>query len=376
MQGGAEVNAADCCAGKATELNISGAECAGFVLSMNDTDKGTTEEAISTLLAQSISKSLDRRTSRLVKGMIGDALSMVENGIEMADLKLVAAAFSEIRDALERFGPYRATRKVTVFGSARTAPDEADYALARNFASKIADAGFMVITGAGPGIMEACQRGAGRERSFGVNIRLPFEQDANEVIRGDAKLVEFKYFFTRKLFFLKEASALVLFPGGFGTHDEMFECLTLIQTGKSQLIPVICLDVPRGTFWKTWDRYMREHLLRKGLISTDDLALFKITDDVDEAVREVTSFFRVYHSSRFVRDEFVIRLNHELPVETVDRLSKDFPDIVGQAGIRQSAPLSEESDEPELADKPRLVFTFDKRSYGRLRLLIDAINTS
>jgi len=332
------------------------------------------DHAIAQLVAATDNEPLDRRTVSLLHSVISDSLAMVAEGIAQADLKLVAAAFSEIRDGLSRFQPHAGVRKVTVFGSARTRPDEPEYELAREFGRRIVAAGYMVITGAGPGTMAACQEGAGRDRSFGVNIRLPFEQEANEIIRGDDKLVEFKYFFTRKLFFLKEASALVLFPGGFGTHDEMFEGLTLVQTGKSQMLPVVCLDVARGTFWKTWDRYIRDHLVRKGLIGVDDLALYKVTDSIEEAVNEIVTFYRNYHSARFVRERLVMRIHEPLGNDALSELSEEFADILGGKKIQQRGAMREESDEPHLADKPRLVMHFDKRSYGRLRQLIDRVN--
>ena len=224
--------------------------------------------------------------------IIATVRAMDQAGANIGDLKIVARALQEMRDAFALFAPYRDTRKVATFGSARTQRDDAIFRTAENFARAIADAGFMVITGAGGGIMEACQRGAGRERSFGVNIELPFEQQANEVILGDPKLVGFNYFFTRKLFFLKEAHAVALFPGGFGTHDEGFEVLTLLQTGKCQLLPLVLLDQPRGTYWKTWHRYVQDHLLRRNMISPEDLSFYKVTDSVEEAVGEIMGFYR------------------------------------------------------------------------------------
>jgi uncharacterized protein (TIGR00730 family) len=332
------------------------------------------QDAVSALLAQAPSPLTDARASRLLRGMVETCLAMAADGANVADLKLVESTLAEIRVALNCFRPHARTRKVTAFGSARTTPDSPEYTLARNFCRKIVEAGYMIITGAGPGIMSACQEGAGRARSFGVNIRLPFENVANEVIRGDAKLVEFKYFFTRKLFFLKEASALVLFPGGFGTHDESFESLTLVQTGKAQMMPIVFLDVPRGTYWKTWDRYVRDHILRRGLISPDDLALYKVTDSIDEAVREITVFYRNYHSSRFIRGRLVMRLNEPLGEERLRAVSDEFADVLGGVRIRPIEPQEEEFDEPALADLPRIVLAFDMRSYGRLRMLINRIN--
>jgi hypothetical protein len=233
--------------------------------------------------------------------------------------------------------------------------------------------GYMIITGAGSGIMRAAQEGAGRERSFGVNIRLPFEQEPNEFINKDPKLLTFRYFFTRKLIFIKEADAVTLFPGGFGTHDEAYESLTLIQTGKTKPMPIVFLDAPRGTYWKTWKRYVDEHLLRHHLISEEDLALLKVTTSVDEAVEEITRFYRVYHSARTVGRRLVIRLNRAIPQPLVDALSREFADILLSGPIVQS-PALEEEDEPELAALPRLVLAFNRTNFGRLRQLIDRVN--
>ncbi len=332
------------------------------------------DDAISALIAHIPLESPDPRRTRLLTGMIRTCLEITSDGTSVADLKLVDAALAEIRAALECFRPYASVRKVATFGSARSGREVAEYALARRFCAQIADAGYMVITGAGPGIMQACQEGAGRERSFGVNIRLPFENVPNDEIRGDAKLVEFKYFFTRKLFFLKEAAAIVLFPGGFGTHDECFEALTLVQTGKSRMVPVVFLDVPRGTFWKTWDRYVRDHLLRRGLIDDDDLSLYKITDNPDEAVREITRYYGVFHSARVVRRKLVLRLNQEIEAARVAMLTEEFADILGGQPILAHGQFEEEFDEPQIAQLPRLVLNFDMRSYGRLRRLIDRLN--
>ncbi len=340
----------------------------------NETMTKTRDEAITALLAQVAANDSDPRKARIVRHCLKTCLTLLENDVSTADLKLVDVALDEIRRALDCFKPYPDVRKVTAFGSARTQPDRAEYAIARNFSRKIAQAGYMVITGAGPGIMQACQEGAGRERSFGVNIKLPFENIANEYIRDDPKLVEFKYFFTRKLFFLKESSAIVMFPGGFGTHDECFETLTLVQTGKSQMVPIVFLDVPRGTYWKTWDRYVRDHILRLGLIDEDDLSIYKVTDDLDEAVREITRFYRIFHSARTLRGKLVVRLNHDIDGSCDRLLSAEFADILGGEEIVRRGPFEEEFDEPASVSLPRLVLSFDMQSYGRLRQLINRLN--
>lgn len=314
------------------------------------------------------------RARRLVDEIVAEARGLLEDRAGIGDLKIVAASVREMRDAFRLFAPFAGVRKVSTFGSARVERDDPTYRLAVAFSHHIAEAGFMVITGGGPGIMEACQFGAGRERSFGINIQLPFEQEPNPIIHGDPKLMSFKYFFVRKLIFIKEAEAAVFFPGGFGTHDEGFETLTLLQTGKSAPFPVVFLDVPGGTYWKTWRRYVEEHLLRRGMISREDLALFKVTDRVEEAVREITDFYRVYHSSRYVRETLVIRLHRAVPAAWLERLSAEFADIVdsGKLALRAAYPV--EQDEPDLWHLPRLAFHFKRSSLGRLRLFIDRLN--
>ncbi|MCX8073083.1 MAG: LOG family protein [Candidatus Binatia bacterium] len=301
---------------------------------------------------------------------------LAEDKASIPDLKIAAGALREMREGFKLFAPYRHIKKVSTFGSARVKAGDPVFRLAEEFARRIADCGYMVITGAGGGIMEACQRGAGRERSFGVNIRLPHEQQANSIISGDPKLMSFRYFFTRKLFFLKEADAVVLFPGGFGTHDEAFETLTLLQTGKTRPVPLVFLDRPRGTYWSTWRRYVEEHMLRRGMIDRTDFALFRVTDSVDEAVDEILRFYVVFHSIRYVRELLVIRLQRPLPPSYVEELNRSFADIVVRGRIEQRGPLPAEQDEPDLAALPRLVFHFDRLHYGRLRELLNAINAA
>src|SRR5271157_2590481 len=263
----------------------------------------------------------------LVEEIIVNALKLLTDVKDRGDVRVIRTAMGELRYAFRLFAPYDQTRKVTIFGSSRTLPTRQEYLEAVEFARKIAEAGFMVITGAGPGIMQAGHEGAGPKMSFGANIRLPWEQAANPVIREDKKLVTFKYFFTRKLIFIRHSDALALFPGGFGTMDEGYEALTLMQTGKSQLMPLVLIDRPGGAYWKTWDRHVREHLLRNELISSDDLWLYQITDSADEAVKIITRFYRNFHSSRFVKDLFVIRLQHAPSDSALQAMSEDFADI-------------------------------------------------
>ncbi|HZU35746.1 MAG TPA: LOG family protein [Gemmataceae bacterium] len=242
------------------------------------------------------------------------------------------------------------------------------------FSSRVAEAGFMVITGAASGIMEAGHVGAGRDNSIGVNILLPFEQYANAVIAGDAKLMHLKYFFTRKLLFVKESDAVALFPGGFGTQDEGFEVLTLVQTGKSHLFPIVMVDAPGCAYWKPWLDYVENVLLRRRLISPADMALFKVTDSVDEAVQEVLNFYRVYHSMRYVRRDLVLRLRHRLSEALMTRIRSEYTDILEGGTFEQTGALPAEANDTHLAELPRLVFHFDRQNLGRLRQLIDTIN--
>lgn len=312
----------------------------------------------------------------IVEEMIGTILKMARDRMSVADLKLFNRALKEMRRAARMWVPYKDIPKISIFGSARTKPESAEYHAAEVFARRMREEGFMIITGGGDGIMGAAQKGAGRERSFGLNIRLPFEQQANETIIGDPKLVEFNYFFTRKLNFVKESHAIALFPGGFGTMDEGFETLTLLQTGKSKILPLVLVDRPGGEYWLNWIKFMREHLVAEGLISAEDFAFFKITDDIETAVDEVLRFYRVYHSSRYVGERLVIRLKGRLKPGAIDKLNVDFADLLKEGKFEQCDALRQERGEPEVFHLPRLVFTLRKRSFARLRLLIDAINMS
>jgi uncharacterized protein (TIGR00730 family) len=315
------------------------------------------------------------RDEAFVREMVETCLKLLKDQTGTGDLKILNAALRELRYAFKVFAPYRRVRKVSCFGSARTPGTAPASRAAREFSRAIADKGYMVITGGGDGIMRACQEGAGRDRSFGANIRLPFEQQANEIIHNDPKLVTFRYFFTRKLIFVKEADAVALFPGGFGTYDEGYEVMTLVQTGKGRPLPIVCVDSPRGTFWKTWLRYVHDHLLRAKLISEADLSLFKVTTSIDDAVNEITGFYRVYHSSRLVGSDFVMRLNQALPPTLVESLRRDFADIFTTGELVQTGALADEREqEPELDHLPRLVCRLAHGRAGRLRQLIDRVN--
>ena len=310
----------------------------------------------------------------LLKDLLGSVLRLNENRLEMLDLKIVQRSLKEMRYAFRAFKPYRHRRKVAVFGSARIASDNPLCDLARRFGRLLAERGYMVITGAGEGIMRAANEGAGRENSFGVNILLPFEQEPNPAIVDDPKLIYFKYFFTRKLFFARESHASVVFPGGFGTHDEIFEILTLLQTGKNNPHPIVLADLPGATYWREWERYAREHMLGSKLVSPDDLGLFRIVDSAEAAVAEIEGFYRNYHSSRFVKERLVLRLRRPLTQGQVDDLNARFAHLCPDGKIEQRSALPEEADEPELLTLPRLIVPYHRRSAGGLRQLIDVVN--
>jgi uncharacterized protein (TIGR00730 family) len=310
-----------------------------------------------------------------VADIIENALKLLSDVENSGDVRVIQTALRELRYAFKLFAPYADVRKVAMFGSARTLPSRPEYQQAVEFGRKITQAGFMVITGAGSGIMQAGHEGAGPEKSFGANIRLPWEQSANPVIREDKKLVTFKYFFTRKLIFIRHSDAIALFPGGFGTMDEGYEALTLMQTGKSQLMPLVLIDRPGGTYWKTWDKHVREHLLRDELISPVDLNLYQITDDPDQAVKIITRFYRNFHSTRFVKDLFVIRLKHAPSDSALQAMNEDFADINTGAPIKRIEPMPEEVEDKEHVELPRIAFNFNRKDYGRLRQMIDVLNS-
>lgn len=290
------------------------------------------------------------------------------------DIKIIARSAKELRYAFKVFTPYRRRMKVTVFGSARTPKTHPDYEAAVEFGRQMKDSGWMVVTGAGGGIMEGANEGAGRAESMGVNIMLPFEQEANPVIRGDQKLVTFRYFFTRKLMFVKEVHGVAVFPGGFGTHDELFEIITLIQTGKRDLMPVVLVDRPGSTYWADWLEFVKKQLLGRGLISPSDLSLFKVMSSVDDAVSEIQGFYRVYHSMRYVRNQLILRLDGRLTPEVLAYLNKEYADLLVSGRIEEAAPHPFEADEPHLNDLFRLSLHFNRRDAGRLRQMIDYLN--
>ncbi len=306
--------------------------------------------------------------------ILTSAVRLAEDDAHRLDLKITNAALSEMTEAFRVFAPYRDDPKVTIFGSARTLPDDPLYVLTRSLAASLARSGWMVVTGAGPGIMAAGLEGAGRDMAFGINIRLPFEQGANAFIAHDPKLVEMKYFFTRKLMLMKDSSGFVALPGGFGTLDEVFELLTLLQTGKAEPVPVVLLDLPGGTFWHQWERFLEEEVASRGLISPLDSALYRVTDDVEVASSEIMGFYRNYHSRRFVGSTLVLRMRHSPTREQLAALNDQFSDLCLAGGIESSEALGPERRYHDHLDLARVSLTFDPMQASRLRQLIDALN--
>jgi uncharacterized protein (TIGR00730 family) len=311
----------------------------------------------------------------LVADIIFNALKLLADVEDRGDVRLIRTAVRELRYAFRLFKPYAEKRKVTIFGSARTKLEEPEYRQAADFGQKMAAAGWMIITGAGPGIMRAGHEGAGLENSFGASIRLPWEEGTNPIMQGDKKLITFKYFFTRKLTFVRHADAIALFPGGFGTMDEGYEALTLMQTGKTRLRPLVLINPPSSAYWRTWDKHIREHLLRGGLISPPDLNLYYITDSAEDAVKHISRFYRNYHSMRSVADKLVIRLKHAPSPSAIAALNEDFEDIITGAPICAIEPMPEEQDDVATLNLQRIAFGFNRKDYGRLRHLINVLNT-
>lgn len=314
------------------------------------------------------------RSRRHIADLLRTTVALAGDAPDPLDLKIATAALREMRDAFEMFDPYTREPKVAIFGSARTHADDPLYSAAREVAGLLAADGWMVITGAGPGIMQAAMEGAGRERSIGVSIRLPFEQAANPVIAGDSKYVSMKYFFTRKLMLIKEAKGFVCLPGGFGTLDETFELLTLTQTGKGVPVPIVFLDTPGDPYWEAIADLISDQLVRRGLVRASDTGLYLVTDDCHAAVQEISGFYRNYDSLRYVGDQLVIRIRKEPDDEQLAELNDRFGSLCVTGSIQRSGPLPIEVRERDLVELPRLLFHFAKHRFGELRQLIDAIN--
>ncbi len=332
-----------------------------------------TLESLQTDIAELIARLPTLKNRQLIQQALATIVRLADTEIERLDWKILSAALADMERGFQLFYDYRHVRKVTIFGSARLATDTPEYQMALEFARCVTKLGFMVMTGGGGGIMQAGHEGAGRENSFGLNIQLPFEQEANPFIDGDPKLIHFKYFFTRKLFLLKESDAVALFPGGFGTQDEAFECMTLSQTGKFGPVPLVLIDHPGGDYWRSWSEYIDKQLVHKGLVSPDDPSLYTVTDNLDVACDAITGFYQVYHSSRYVGDQLVIRLKTDLSDAQVEQLNADFSDIIIQGRIEKSQALPQETQD-ETVGLPRLIFYFNQRDLGRLYQMIATIN--
>jgi len=323
-----------------------------------------------------ISEVAEGRKAELLAEMMDTIMRFGRDQASVADLKLYNRAMRELRFASQVFSEYQGVRKIAIFGSARTRPESDEYQMAQAFAERMVKEHYMVITGGGDGIMGAAQLGAGADNSFGLNIQLPFEQRANEIIYGDPKLINFRYFFTRKLHFVKETHAFALFPGGFGTHDEGYEVLTLMQTGKSSITPLVFVDTPGGHYWDHWFEFVKDNLLGEGLISPTDLSLFKVTHSIEDAVQEVLHFYSNFHSYRWVKHHMVVRIQRKLTEAALEKLNTDFDTLLAADRITQSDALPEEAADKHLAHFHRLVLTPHRRDFGTIRRLIDAINNS
>lgn len=324
-------------------------------------------------------ESLPRRprantVDEFVKEIKETADRLLADGINRGEAKLLSTALKELRYAFKIFSKYRGQRKVTVFGSARTKQNHPTYQMAVEFSKQMAERGYISITGAGGGIMEAGHVGAGHDMSLGLNILLPFEQSANEVMAGSDRLMTMRYFFTRKLMFVKETDAVVLFPGGFGTHDEGFETLTLVQTGKSHIFPIVMIDQPGGTYWKRFNEFIEHELLGNKLISPADMCLYKVCTSVEEAVTEITNFYRVYHSMRYVKQDLMMRFKKPISDVTLAYVNNNYKDIIWEGVINRAEADPLEANEPDLLKLYRLRFKFDRHGHARLRHMIDYIN--
>jgi uncharacterized protein (TIGR00730 family) len=309
-----------------------------------------------------------------VQAILRTAVGLGRDRPARLDLKITNAALAEMRAAFRIFAPYVDTPKVTIFGSARVTEADPLWNQTRDLAAALAACGWMVVTGAGPGIMHAGMEGAGVERSIGVSIRLPFETEANEVIAKDPKLVSMKYFFTRKLMLVKESSAFVCMPGGFGTLDETLELLTLQQTGKAEPTPIVLLDAPGGRYWPGFDRFVREELATRGMVADDDMERVLVTDSVEAARTEILQFWRNYHSLRWVGATLVLRLRAEPTDDEVADLNDRFGGLVASGRIARSRPLGPERSSGDEVHLPRLTLVMNQYRIGSLHQLIRAVN--
>lgn len=339
------------------------------------TDKSSETDLISDLASQILETLQVKRNRSVIRHLVTTALEMAHSDYQRLNLKIASDSLHELANAFKVFEPYHLQRKITLFGSARTKPTDPSYLVAREVASQLAQKGWMTITGAGQGIMQAGLEGAGPEMSFGVNIKLPFEQSANQIIANDPKLVEMKYFFTRKVMLIKESDGFVVMPGGFGTLDETFELLTLVQTGKAQPAPIVLLNSTDGTYWQEWEQFIKKEVVTRGLVSVPDQSLYLITQDIDKAVDEIVNFYRNYHSIRFASNRLVVRTNFQVTEDELKQLNADFPDICSSGTIERCEASQQEISDNDNLNCFRLSMQFNQLSHGRLRSFIDSLNT-
>jgi hypothetical protein len=332
------------------------------------------DESVDSLIRGLAAKIASPETEYSIREIITTAVKLGRETTDRGDLKLVNNALKELRYSFKVFSPHREVKKVVIFGSARSAKASAEYIMAEQFARTLTEKGYMIVTGGGPGVMEAGNKGAKGGKDFSLNIRLPYEQKPNPYINEKDKLINYKYFFTRKLIFIKETDATACFPGGFGTNDELFEMLTLIQTGKSRPRPVVLIEPEGSTYWATWRHFVHTEFIRNGYIDKEDHNLFRVVNTVDEAVRYIEEFYRVYHSIRYVEGLTVLRLNRAISEETLGRINKEFRDILTCGKICPAAASAKEVREKEFVDLPRLVMSFNMHNYGRLCEMIEVIN--
>lgn len=332
------------------------------------------DKAIDGLIHELTRKSSSPETTYLLREIITTAVKLGKESGDTGDLKLVNNALKELRYSFKIFSPYREVKKVIIFGSARSKKLSAEYRMAEEFTKRLTQKGYMIVTGGGPGVMEAGNKGAKPGMEFALNIRLPFEQKANPYIYEKDKIINFKYFFVRKLIFVKETDATALFPGGFGTQDEGFEMLTLIQTGKSRPRPIALMEPKGSKYWAEWMHFVNKQLVKKGYIKKEDLSLFRIVKTVDEAINYIEEFYSVYHSIRYVSGQTIIRLNRCISDKALKQINKEFKDILASGEIQFSSPAEKEVENKEYIDLPRLIMHFNMRSYGRLCEMIHVIN--
>lgn len=332
------------------------------------------DKAIDNLIDELVKKISSDESGNLLREIITTAVKLGRESDDRGDLKLVNNVLKELRYSFRVFSPYRNIKKVIIFGSARSQKASAEYRMAEEFSRRLTEKGYMVVTGGGPGIMEAGNKGALAGKDFALNIRLPFEQKPNPYIDEKEKLINFKYFFTRKLVFVKETDATALFPGGFGTNDEGFEMLTLIQTGKSKPRPIVLIEPKGSTYWVDWKRFLNRQLCKNGFVKKEDFNLFYVTKSIDEAVKYIEDFYKIYHSIRYVSGLTVMRLNKKISGKTLNLINRKFKDILTSGEICFSPPTEEEIQKGEYPQLARLIMNFNLRDYGRLCQMIGIIN--